>query len=78
MNVTHVPQKEIVTLARIVDLSPEEGEDEEVDFGDESIKPGRYAMDGTGTVWRREDTISAMFQEFMDLAEGLKPKKGVK
>ena len=74
MRVTHVPFKEIVTLARIVDLEPEDDDDDDVDFGEESIKPGRYAMDGTGTVWRREDTISTMFQEFMDLKEALKPK----
>lgn len=75
MKVIHVPFKDIVTLARIVDLEPEDGDDDEDPFADdENLRPGRYAMDGTGTVWRREDTISAMFQEFMDLKEALKGK----
>lgn len=77
MKVTHVPQKDIVTLARVVDLeSEDEGDDENPFEEGDTVRPGRYAMDGTGTVWRREDTITAMFQEFMDLAEALKPKKG--
>ena len=80
MKVTHIPQGEkIVTIARVVDLEPEDGEeDDDSLFSEESVRPGRYAMDGTGTIWRREDTITSMFQEFMDLAEGLKPKKGSK
>lgn len=78
MKIRRIPQEDIVTLARVVDLEAEEEDEDDSDpfEGGTSIRPGRYAMDGTGSIWRREDTITSMFQEFMDLGEALKPKRG--
>ena len=77
MIVRRVTTDDIVTLARVVDLELEDGDDDENPFTeDTSLKAGRYAMDGNGDVWRREEVVSRVFQEFMDLGPSLNKGRG--
>ena len=57
---------EIVTLARLVIIEPEDGDDDDSPFGEEGLKSGTYAMDGEGRVWRLEEVITDLFQNLMD------------
>ena len=66
MRVKRLPMAEIVTLARVVILEAEEDDDEEPFTEDESLKPGTYAMDGDGRIWKLEEVITGLFQELMD------------
>lgn len=75
MKVRRIPLEDIVTLAKIVVLEDEEDEGSENPFDTGGPPSGTYAMDSVGRVWRWEETISGLFQEFLDIPRERRPKR---
>ena len=77
MKVRRVPMDDIVTIARVVVLEKEMDEDEEESMfgGEEGLSAGTYAMDGEGRVWKLEDRLTGIFQEFMDVGVSKRGKR---